>query len=481
MVVASKKYFYIYRDYNLGISKYKNAKVISLPIKFVLPVTLTAAGLGAAIAIFVSMLALNQSVSILLVSGFSIGVILYGVTLYFAMMGHKFAITVYFCLILFLMDASFRMRDFQDVSMDWQSLLKLAVWGGALLIGIVHFSSTRHSIIHTPVAALLLYAVWALTSTLWSESPYYTLGAAVSFMSLLLFAPVVIEKLTLQQILKAAVISFFVFLVLSWVLYFALPDMGRSIFISDSGSKVPRLNGLAGQPTNLGRVSACLVGAAFLLVHLGFVRKRVALPLMLFGFVTLLFTQTRTALGGILLAIGFLFFRRRPVLLLLFLIVGLGSFFFIQFELSEMNTTALLLHLSRSGNVEELITLTSRTDIWQFVLEKVRESPLIGHGYASSRVLISSGFASKWGWTTGSSHNMLLQNLLTTGIIGTIFVLFLLIRQAKQMFSDPSPFSDLIFIFIFINGLTEAIVLGGTPSMLSLLWMLSLYWREKKT
>lgn len=397
----------------------------------------------------------------------------------FALAGRSWALAGYFCLLVFLMDATLRARDLQDTSADWQSLAKLGLWAGALAIGLVHLPRTHRVLLRTPAVCLVLFGLWAMMTAVYSPVPTFTLGAALSFFGLVLFAPAVLDKVAPASLLMALAGTLTAFLALSWIVYGLAPELGTTTYYTAGGDML-RMSGLAGKPTNLGRLAATLLLCLFALVHMKRLDwKWAALPALM-ALATIFEAQTRTALAGALLAVGLLALRRRPGWLLLFAAGLSTAMYALSLTFFQIDLEQAAKPLARSGNVEEIFTFTGRTDIWKFVIGKIAESPWLGYGYGSSRVIISAGYASEWGFTTGSAHNTLLQSLLTTGIIGTSLVVFILARQVKQFFTDPEPFCDGMLVFLLVNAMMEALIVGAAPSVLTLVWLITVYWREKK-
>ena len=64
--------------------------------------------------------------------------------------------------------------------------------------------------------------------------------------------------------------------------------------------------------------------------------------------------------------------------------------------------------VSRSGNVNELLTLTGRSFIWDFTLHLIAEAPILGHGHNSSEAIFLERFPY---FTVTHAHNLILQAL----------------------------------------------------------------------
>jgi O-antigen ligase len=94
-------------------------------------------------------------------------------------------------------------------------------------------------------------------------------------------------------------------------------------------------------------------------------------------------------------------------------------------------------YLSRDQSSEEIGSFSGRSAMWEMMIESFLESPLIGHGYF---VTSAKGESYMWysskNWT---AHNVCLQALVTTGIVGsTLLLVGLAVPIASFLRSTPS-------------------------------------------
>lgn len=75
---------------------------------------------------------------------------------------------------------------------------------------------------------------------------------------------------------------------------------------------------------------------------------------------------------------------------------------------------------ARTGQVNELTTLTGRGVIWEACWKLIVERPWVGYGLGSVRVVLPLSYADEWGNTYGSAHNFLLESLISVGWIGSL-------------------------------------------------------------
>jgi len=386
-----------------------------------------------------------------------------------AIAGSTSAIIAYLALVLFITDGAFRVRGAGDIATDWQSALKFALWTGAGIIGVAHMPRLSTLLGRTGPACWLAYIVMAMVSASYAPAPAYSFGCAFSLLCLLAFAFAITTKLTESQFLSTLVITLTAFLLVGWVVYYKDPALGTSQFTINGGPIVTRMAGIAGQADNLGSVCAKYLGAIFLLWMSGRYRLLVALPLAAIGIATLFAADAHTGMIAIAVAIAGTFAARSTWGL--FAAALTAALFFLIFYVGGFDPNAIGSYVSRSGDAHEAFTLTGRVDIWNFVWQKVLEQPMFGWGYNSSKVILSHYFGFQDGLMVDTSHDLLLQSLLSVGFIGTAPILILLCYLIFQLISRPNFFRDLFLILIIVDGITDTGALGTTPTVLTLLFL----------
>ena len=122
-------------------------------------------------------------------------------------------------------------------------------------------------------------------------------------------------------------------------------------------------------------------------------------------------------------------------------------------------------------------TLTGRVDLWTVALDEIRNSPLLGHGYMSSRYV---GLAVD-SWDAGHLHNAYLEVAYNNGLLGLLLIIginFLLLRSLFRLLRHGasgelrSLAAVLICLhsFLLLTSITEA-SFGGRPSAFFLLFL----------
>jgi O-antigen ligase len=114
-------------------------------------------------------------------------------------------------------------------------------------------------------------------------------------------------------------------------------------------------------------------------------------------------------------------------------------------------------------------TLTGRDEIWDFAIDRIREEPLLGHGFRAYFTAPGNDAFIKFyfkGQQYDQAHSSVLQTMLDLGLVGFAllvgFVLITLVR-APQALTDPGRrIWVVLFIAVLINAQTEALILSPT-------------------
>jgi O-antigen ligase len=393
-----------------------------------------------------------------------------------ACQGNRAAILVYFALLAFMTDALLRPRGAGETSADWESVLKFGIWLGAGAIGWAHMPPLRTLINRPGPMLLLIYVIVCLFSAFYAPSPTYSFGSAIAVAALFAFAFALSSRLRIDQLLWSLVLSQVVFLCIGWVVFYVNPELGASPFATVNGM-VDRFCGIAGQADVMGGVCAKYIGAIFLLWRAGRCKLLYALPLTALGIVSLLASDART--GMIAMAAGM-----AAVVLLrsrwgtgLFLLLGLAVF--LLFQIAPPRLDGLMSGFSRSGDPSELSTLTGRLEIWEFSIKKILESPVIGWGYNSSKVVLGQHLGFENGLMIDTAHNLWLQNMLSVGLLGTLPLVALFVILIVKACRHPMPFRDFYMVVALVGGLADNQAFGTTPTLLMAVFFTAVVWPDR--
>lgn len=423
-------------------------------------------------ALFMLSLAVGRDQPALLVLPLALaGCAAAAIILLYACCGSAPATIAFLAVLIFVNDALFRVREPGDLGLDWQNAMKFALWAGAAAIGVGQLGRSWRLLRGLPVKLVLIWLGIDLLSSFYSASPSYSFSTAFGAGAMLLLAAALAEILTEKQALLTLALSLCAFVLAGWVVYYAIPALGRSPFITADGSIVERLSGLAGQANALGCSLAVFLAATFLLWYRGHCGLLIVLPLAGIGLFTLLAADSRTSLLAILIGAAAVMVRRSLWVWGSSLLAGsVGAILIAAVPLRTL--LGFTSEFSRSGDPTEMVTLTGRTEIWAFVWDKIQLEPWFGYGYNSSKFILPL-FLGLPGLTVDEAHNTWLQNLLGTGVVGTAPLVALVVVQLVLYVRSPDPFRDLLLFVMLVWGITVAGAYGSTPTVMTLMVFMS--------
>lgn len=385
------------------------------------------------------------------------------------------ATLIFVGVMVFIVDATFRQREITAQGIDWQTLLKLSVWVGALVIALRNTERPVNALFGDGIRWLTMFSLLAVLSTVYSLTPAYTFGAGVSALAYCAIAVCLLQRFDRKAILGAVLAGLSALLLVSLLVYLA--GYGRAVM---EGGTVVRVGGIAGSPNGLGRAAALtllVVGVLKLQYRRSILNWRLFVPLAM-ALVCLVLSDSRTSVAAVVFAFG-LHYARRWMLKAFFAFVLGGAVLalLVMFEIDWRDIGSMI---SRTGKVTELTTLTGRTDIWAASWNAFLERPILGYGFGATKVLLPEIYRAAWGFTVTHTHNMLLQAAVTTGLVGLAFIGMTLLRQVVEYVREPNMFQTVVLGYMVIQGLTEPGPLGTAPNLIALFWALALCWHSAR-
>ena len=156
------------------------------------------------------------------------------------------------------------------------------------------------------------------------------------------------------------------------------------------------------------------------------------------------------------------------------MLVAAGGFLFLASSGSE----EACLGISRSGQSEELSSLTGHTEIWAWVLDRIEERPIVGQGYGCARFAMAVFNDLVEQDMAGCAHNTLLNLALTTGVVGAVLFLGMIFNLALDFVRQPSIVPDMILVLVVVAGIADAVAFSPIPDVYTVLWLIALFWRQ---
>lgn len=398
--------------------------------------------------------------------------------------GKRWAFVMALAVLIFLTDTSFRARHWADKSLDWQVLMKGGLWAGCGLVGVLRLSRTGWMLRTPPGRYTLMFLGILLASAAWSPTPLYTGQSAIASIWLLLFGLAAAERLDTHHLLLAIALGCGLIVLPS--LAISPFSMGLTPPSPGSTGTADRLRGLTDHPIPLAETAALFTFAVAMLAAKASGAARLGYGLLvLAGSATALLTQTRLAPLAMLTAtFGFYTYRRGGWVLM---VPTITMFVVLVLAMESLGGLARVLPadalemVSRSGTSGEILSLSGRLEIWPYVIDRIREAPLLGHGHASGMVLFT-GFTR---WHITHAHNLYLQALLYVGVVGFTILMAALVSQLRVFLANPQPVRDILLLYTLLKGMTEQSILSNMPSGSLALWMVTvgmaaMAWRKGK-
>lgn len=180
--------------------------------------------------------------------------------------------------------------------------------------------------------------------------------------------------------------------------------------------------------------------------------KRQTYPLLFVITATMLYVWSGTGLIGCVIIALFAFFIQGKkierifnirVLTILYVFIYLGI---VILRIQELFSGFIVDVLHKD------ISFTGRTDLWDMAMAYIAKSPLWGYGVTERFLTMSSGISY-------SPHNLVLQIILTGGVVSLSFFLLMYFISTRKLIQKDYFYSNLISVAIFsylIASLTES-------------------------
>ena len=350
-------------------------------------------------------------------------------------------------LLIFLSSLVFRVREISAAKSDpldpWalvRIVPQVLVFAVLMIKLAVRRPAWLSSLFRGVVGALAVYSMVCLVSSIWSVYPSWTLYKSWEFLvdvALVALILAVVESAEeYRGLLTLTWALFLVQLLWAWVGVFIWPDEALHPHIGRTGSYA--LNGVfpimgANSVGEAGAVLAILGLCRLMPLWGASFNRRWNLLLFMFGTVSLVASQTRSAMAGFVLAIAvFLILSHRTRLAVALAV--LGTSLTLLTPMGEI----LWNFIRRDQSTAELESLTRRTDWWGFAWHQFSQHPFTGLGaYAAGKFAVLGNLKVN----ASSLHSDYMEVLVGTGFWGMVPLViailgtwWLLVRYVR----DPS-------------------------------------------
>jgi exopolysaccharide production protein ExoQ len=301
---------------------------------------------------------------------------------------------------------------------------------------------------------LLVLVFLAFVSCLWAESPGQVLQRSVAVLGTTLLGIALAVRLSLEEQLHLLRWIFRAMGILSLVCVLFFPNYG----ISHSLESLGDWQGIFGYKNMLGAMMALSILTEWHLPAVSLYARFTKWLAMLLSAVLLIFSNSITPLVAIIVALFLIEiykFAHQRVRMPLYAIFLAGL---LVMGCSSALLTSYTSAVGRSSN------LSGRTEIWQIVLSRISERPVVGWGYSGFWYGSSQeSFAAEQaiGTIIMYSHNGYLEILLSLGALGFLLALAFLGAGMKRAYYwseiDRSsvnhwPLAFLLFFMIYNLG-----------------------------
>jgi O-antigen ligase len=338
----------------------------------------------------------------------------------------------------------FRLRDPTQTltgNLDWQIALELGLYGVLAICVLMAIASGQVARERLAPAEhlLILFLVFMLGSTLWSNVPQLSLVRACQMVVLGTLALTSVRLLGATCSLRAAMGG-----LVTYVL--VCGTIGLFSGVVYSAESTFRLTWFQVHPISAG-TSAAL--AALLVVGRGsyLYQSHARVPVKLFtatillALVSVLFlTNSRGPLFAFIAAAGAIawkFIGRGWLRLLvgLMIVLAIHLAMVVDFSIvmpSEGDNNIVSQRLFRGGDLENLKGLNGRLAVWEAAMPLILEKPMFGYGYLGARPILSAAIP----WAS-YAHSAYVQSLLDFGIIGGLLMWGLYISALLTLLRRP--------------------------------------------
>lgn len=376
---------------------------------------------------------------------------------------------VFLFVMFFILDAVFRIREYDEKGVDFQVALKFTLFVFGLLLGLRYVLVTGiFKFTSTCFGALILLMFYSFTS-FYSPERMYSLYVSLTYMSYFIFIYYSLSVLGIQKVLSVLVGAIYLFLVISIYLYIFQPELGRFVFWND-GVLEPswRMSGLAGSANNFARIIS--LGLMIVIFNWSFFKDKYPKiyinSFVFFSVVCILMSGSRTTILFSIFSMLVYFYlkleSRSKIYSLLVLAFG---------TLVAYISSDLVLNIISRNNSEDLSSFTGRDVIWDMSLELINDSFIWGYGLGSS-VFLLPDLSDLLGFAPSHAHNMYLQLMLNGGFIGLCIFLTITAYNLIKLLKMKSYQFFSYLLFILLVGVFESGAFALSANIFTLVYFL---------
>ncbi|WP_137044794.1 O-antigen ligase [Pseudolabrys sp. FHR47] len=374
---------------------------------------------------------------------------------------------------IFVAAAIFRIRDYDDKSIDFQVAGKLGSFA-MILATTALFYSFAIGRLRFPRLFFVWLAFFAalMGCALYAVKVPFALTCALLFLTCYLYAIYLSVWLSRRVAVQVMMCAALLLCAGSIFVYFAIPSIGvMQAWTAEGGfGEIGRMKGLTGSANGIGFIAA--FGAAMAILYyrsLDVFGRSVALALIPSALICLVLSNNRSSMMALAAAlwVGYVFRRNAAPKILLTVTIGMVVAAALVFFSDEIFAL-----LSRSGRAEEITSATGRSAIWSVVLDMWAERPFTGYGYTSALAILP--LDPRLFHVAAHAHNMYLELLFAGGIALLALFLYALWQTFRQAHRLGAVNEAALLVFFMLRGMTEATPFSGMVGYASIAFALTL-------
>jgi exopolysaccharide production protein ExoQ len=374
---------------------------------------------------------------------------------------------------IFIAAAIFRIRDYDDKSIDLQVAAKLGSFAMILATTALFYSFAIGRLRFPRLFYVWLAFFVALTGcALYAVKTPFALTCALLFLTCYLYAVYLSAWLSQRIAIQVMMCAALLLCAGSIFVYFAIPSVGvMQAWTAEGGfGEIGRMKGLTGSANGIGFIAA--FGAAMAILYyrsLDVFGRSIALALIPSALICLVLSNNRSSMMALAAAlwVGYVFRRNVAPKILLTVTLGMIAVAALVFFSDEIFAL-----LSRSGRAEEITSATGRASIWSVVLDMWAQRPFTGYGYTSALAILP--LDRRLFHVAAHAHNMYLELLFAGGIALLALFLYALWQTFRQAIRFGAVNEAALLVFFMLRGMTEATPFSGMVGYSSIAFALTL-------
>jgi exopolysaccharide production protein ExoQ len=280
---------------------------------------------------------------------------------------------------------------------------------------------------------ICLFTGLIILSNLWSYTPPATLNRSILFTGTTFFAFYLATRYSVKEQLQFLGWVMFVIIVASFAMIVALPHFGIM-----AGTHMGAWRGIYVHKNGFGPLMALSTVSFFLLAQTPFKTFKNPWPFLVMcaiSVICLALAKSSSAVVALVIMGGALIFL--PILRLSYglmvpVLSAVSLFGIMTYILFSANSAALFEILGKDA------TLTGRTDLWLYVIDKIQENPWLGYGYGAFWQGFDGPSAYVWlaqPFSAVHPHNGYLELMIDVGLIGFAIYAFVFLIGLQRAFS----------------------------------------------